>query len=446
MAKIAQIRTGCGRRLAAFAVVLVPSLASAQAPTDAASVKAKILSTPAAQVVSPGSAPVPSAGATAKSLKAGDTRIKQLPADLEAASAALIRERLTAKPPNRGIGETGRPPGTPPGNAPGPAGKDVPQTDPGTIAQAAQVVVFKGAAEMLAHGSSSLLTLKALAIVNSPLRYDVARRMFSGTVSLGVVEIEPSGSVQTLSAPIDFEVLGLAADPRQVQAKTTSPPFATVRVDVRDPDGDSVDVRVRSILSPDREEAVALKVDRPILKVSVSPDVIQGWGLETASLLVSADEARGSRETLQAASRLGRLSQQRIALDQEGLGSATLRSASIGRDTVTVGGSPFKETTVAVTFAPPVRFIIAATVGGLVGGVLRIGRRIRVDAQTARDLALSVLTGAVVFGLYALGVNVTGFDLPAQAGEVVVFVVAAIGAFVGTRLLSPVAGGAKKGK
>ena len=48
-----------------------------------------------------------------------------------------------------------------------------------------------------------------------------------------------------------------------------------------------------------------------------------------------------------------------------------------------------------------------------------------------------MLAGAVVFGLYALGVNLTGFRLPAQAGEVLVFVVSAVGAFIGTRLLTP---------
>jgi hypothetical protein len=37
-------------------------------------------------------------------------------------------------------------------------------------------------------------------------------------------------------------------------------------------------------------------------------------------------------------------------------------------------------------------------------------------------------------------VNVTGFGLPAQAGEVLVFVVTALGAFGGTRLFSLTAG------
>ena len=45
--------------------------------------------------------------------------------------------------------------------------------------------------------------------------------------------------------------------------------------------------------------------------------------------------------------------------------------------------------------------------------------------------------GFLVLGLYVLGVNVVGFHLPARAGEVLVFVVAALGALGGVGLLKP---------
>jgi len=52
-------------------------------------------------------------------------------------------------------------------------------------------------------------------------------------------------------------------------------------------------------------------------------------------------------------------------------------------------------------------------------------------------LAAAVTCGFLVLGLYVLGVNVVGFDLPARAGEVLVFVVAALGALGGVGLLKP---------
>jgi hypothetical protein len=50
-------------------------------------------------------------------------------------------------------------------------------------------------------------------------------------------------------------------------------------------------------------------------------------------------------------------------------------------------------------------------------------------------LGLAVICGAIVFALYALGANVIGFKLPGRAGELVVFVVAALGALGGVGLL-----------
>ncbi|MFL6197429.1 MAG: hypothetical protein ACJ75H_24800 [Thermoanaerobaculia bacterium] len=50
-------------------------------------------------------------------------------------------------------------------------------------------------------------------------------------------------------------------------------------------------------------------------------------------------------------------------------------------------------------------------------------------------LGLGLICGAIVFALYALGVNLTGFNLPGRAGELVVFVVAALGALGGVGLL-----------
>lgn len=78
---------------------------------------------------------------------------------------------------------------------------------------------------------------------------------------------------------------------------------------------------------------------------------------------------------------------------------------------------------------------MASVIGGLGGGLLKRGmKRSGSSKRLLLELLLSVLTGAIVFGLFALGVNTVGFNLPHNGGEVLVAVVAALGAFVGTRL------------
>ena len=72
-----------------------------------------------------------------------------------------------------------------------------------------------------------------------------------------------------------------------------------------------------------------------------------------------------------------------------------------------------------------------------VGGALRRGIKTGGNAKTiAMEFVLAVLAGALVFGLFVLGVNVTGFSLPERGGEVLVAVVAAIGGLFGTKLLA----------
>ncbi len=348
-------------------------------------------------------APVPSIKLTAPTLKPGQVRIKALSRDVDDASRQLILGRVPQ------------------------IGKEPARSKPATV--------LKGAAEMLSDESKQL-TLRAVALADTPLRFNGERRRYEGTLSLGVVELEPSGQAVKLSAPITFEVLGVVARPKRVSATTTAPPFETVIVEADNP-GESVSARVWSVLDPTGEAVLQMPVEKPTLSVTVSPDTIQGWGLQTAKVLVRAEQVLGGKFTVQVASQLGEFDSNSVNLDEMGMGEASLRSASTGRDIVSVSGAPFDGVEKPVEFVFPLRYILAATLGGVAGGLLRIGGQRRRAKRIALDVLLAVIAGAIVLGLFVLGVNVTGFGLPAQAGEVLVFVVAALGAFAGTRLLSP---------
>jgi hypothetical protein len=119
-----------------------------------------------------------------------------------------------------------------------------------------------------------------------------------------------------------------------------------------------------------------------------------------------------------------------------GTGATSIRSVSTGKAVITASGPAFTEASAQVEFLFPTRFLAAGILGGLAGGALRLGvPRRGAGRRVLAKLGLSVICGAIVFALYALGANVIGFKLPGRAGELVVFVVAALGALGGVGLL-----------
>lgn len=345
-------------------------------------------------------------------LKAGQVRIKPLSRDLDVATRKLVLQRIA---------------------------EDSDQT-----LREKPVVVFNGAAEMLSADKQEL-TLRALALADKPLRYNAGRRLYEGTLSVGVVELDPSGKAVELSTPVVFEVLGVVARPKRVSATTTAPPFGSVAIEVENP-GNTFSARVWSILDPTSEVILEMPVEKPQLRVSASPERIQGWGLQKAKILVQATNLSGGQLSVQASSTLGQLDSNNVVIDEDAMAVVSLRSASTGTATVMVSGTPFDSALTQVEFVFPLPYILAALVGGIAGGLLRLGGDRRSGRRIALDLLIAVICGVIVFGLFVLGVNVTGFALPAQAGEVLVFVVTALGAFGGTRLFSLTTGKSRGGE
>jgi hypothetical protein len=243
------------------------------------------------------------------------------------------------------------------------------------------------------------------------------------------------GAVRTLSAPIAFQVIGpVTSEPDTVTATQTAPPYREIRVQTDSPDAE-VQVTIVSNVAPSGE-TLTLKV-RPSLDITVTPSTIQGWGLETADVLVSAQGfASGRDNRLQLSTTLGRLSANQAALDQGGMAQVSVRSESVGSGTVSVSGAGLDGATTAIGYVFPWRFLGAALIGGVVGGLLRKRSRSSSPAALLKSLGIAVLSAAVVVALYVLGINLVGFALPNHGGEVLVFVVAALGALYGTKLLS----------
>jgi hypothetical protein len=295
-----------------------------------------------------------------------------------------------------------------------------------------QAAVFDGVVQTVDTDRREL-TLKAVAFPRAPLRLNPSTGRFEGALSVGVIEVDGKRS-RTLSAPIAFQVLGpVTADPDPVSTDRTAPPYKEVRIFAEAPDP-QVDVTVVSNVTPAGEK-LTLRV-RPSMGVRVSPASIQGWGLETANVLVRAQGYAGGGTQVQLSTSLGRLSDNRATLDDSGMAQVSIRSESVGTGTVSAAGAGLDGATVDVVYDFPWRFLGAALLGGIVGGLLRKRSRAGGTDAVVKSLGIAVLSAAVVVGLYVLGINVVGFALPTHGGEVLVFVVAALGALYGTKLLA----------
>ena len=297
-------------------------------------------------------------------------------------------------------------------------------------------VAFKGALVTQTIDAAEV-TLIPLVVVDDPLRFDPATNQFQGRIAVGLVELGVKGPPKPLPAAVLFQTLGdVTANPEEAEVKSTSPPFRRVLITARDP-RDKVELRVFSTgMEP---VVVAVPVERARLQLAAKPQ-LQGWGLESTEVIVSASDGPGSKgqEVVLHPPALGTLSPTTLRLLENGRNTATLRSESTGTVTLTASSSALgAPEPLKIEYQFPARFLLSGLIGGLVGGFLRKGVKRTGTRRLVIDLALGVLTGAVVLGLFVLGVNVTGFPLPSAGGEALVFVVAAVGAYIGTQLLQP---------
>lgn len=279
------------------------------------------------------------------------------------------------------------------------------------------------------------LVLKPLVLVGQALSRAADGR-FIGTILVGVKEVSdgPSGA-RALTAPVQFDVLETRhANPARVLVRSTAPHFESI--EVTSGSARAVTLRIASRFAPEGVEVVV-----PIEALSLEPstDEIDGFGLEAADLNISVvglPNPEGKRVLLKVSGDSGYLETSRLALDKNGEATTRVRSAGLGPVTISasVGGLT---TTAAVTSRFPALTLIAAAFGGLVGGLIQLlseGKQL--DRKRAlAALAVSQLTGLLVFALYAVGVNVTPLNPTVSVGAVLVFAVSGIGAYLGTRLL-----------
>lgn len=262
---------------------------------------------------------------------------------------------------------------------------------------------------------------------------------FLGRIFAAVHDAKRPGESRPLSPPIEILVTAEVDDvePRHISLDRTNR-FTQVDLRAASP-GDLVHVRLVPSFDPQGTE-IEMPVLRGRLQLTVSPRRIQGLGLETARVQVLATglpSAEGVAVAL--SSDRGSLDASELTLSATGVATTTIRSVTTGVATVRAEAAGLAPAEAEVRFVFPWLFLAAAILGGVVGSLIRWARTETAGRRKLwiELLVLGVLVGLVVASAYSIGINLIGFEPAAHAGEAVVFVLSALGAYFGIPSRSP---------
>ena len=172
---------------------------------------------------------------------------------------------------------------------------------------------------------------------------------------------------------------------------------------------DAIDLSLIAAGTSERA-TVRLPVMRPYLELLPGRSQIQGLGLETATISVRAvglPNPAGRLVTV--TSDFASVSPMEVLLNDQGVGTTTIRSVSFGEAAINATSPPLSAAKAPIRFSWPIAFFVASILGGISGAALaRIqsaGRKKKLQTVLIRG----VLTGIIMVALYAIGVTFCPF-------------------------------------
>jgi hypothetical protein len=357
--------------------------------------------------------PIPDAGAVAvepdraivaPSLKRGELLFVNLSADAEQVARKLLQKQIASIAP----------------------------------ANAATVQTISGVARQLSSTGEEV-QIKPFALVGRALHYVHAERRFTGSVAVGATDISGSQGTKDLSVPVLFEELG---SEQRVTLSRTSPPFERFIVSTAAA-GEPVTLSIASSVS---QEGMSITVPvEPTLLIDVDNTELRGMGLQLARLTVRAVGGTAAPEgkSVSVSAPGAFLTNDEVKFDANGVARAELRTDRTGQILVSATSTGY----VAGVLDPievrwPWQTFVWSLGGGVLGGFLRQGPKIRSGAKGARialSLVLAAATGTLVFVLYVLGVKLLPVTFGVQTGDLFAFAASALGGWLGSGILPSVA-------
>lgn len=277
-------------------------------------------------------------------------------------------------------------------------------------------------------------------IAEGGLHYAPETDDFEGDFLIRIDLVDGSGDSVSLARPIGLTFGGDADSivPGALQFGYTGGMYQRVRVVAHNP-RDSLRVQVVPQFDPTGVSiwmAVA-----PTLTFETPPASIQGYGIETATLVIGTRgvTSKDSIDVTVSADR-GTLGAHALRLGPSG-GVVTLRSAgALGPVTVRVASPTLGSADTTINFAWPVRFAFAALLGAMLGALyatMAVARKTGTRA-TLKQIAGAALGAVLATAIYlGLGISL----IPVASGipmgnEIAVFAFAALGAIAGIKLPS----------
>jgi len=286
----------------------------------------------------------------------------------------------------------------------------------------------------LEKGTKTQISYRILFIDTAPLRYSFDKGAFEGIIRFLPVETmstdieKPVGKI--LSVPEELQVLyGTTTIP----VKITQINWPPQNLDISSTDAlDSMEVRILTVSNP-QGYYKNLRVE-PAIVLSSTRHVIQGFGLQTTPLHVVLKGVSAYRPVpLSVEASRGSIQSPDLTLSGDKPGEVILRSENIGEINLHVVSPNYRSNSISIQSVFPWLFLLAAILGGLIGGVTRkLSAKERI---TANSLILGSLFGLIAaFAYWGLGIKLIYFSFSARGlNEGMVFALSLIAGLYGLK-------------
>jgi hypothetical protein len=277
-------------------------------------------------------------------------------------------------------------------------------------------------------------------LASGGLTYDVPSRTYRGVAYVGVEDTLHADASVTLARPLKMQLTtttGGTVTPPALSISHTSLDYDSVRIE----SPDATNVRIRTGADP---AGIVIPIPVRALSIAMIPQQpkLQGLGLATTDIAISLPRGVSRTDTaiITFSSTSSPVRPSSVKLSGAEVATVKLRSGVPGRDSISafldgvlVGGT-------SVEFVAPWIFLGAAVTGILIAGLARFygaKRRKRASALT-RDILRGAPFGVLAAIAGAIGLDWMKLKIDDPAALPAIVITAALGAWLGTRLLEGV--------
>lgn len=271
-------------------------------------------------------------------------------------------------------------------------------------------------------------TLNLVYCVERPLRRMKGKPVFDGSLIVFLEDADKPNEQQTLTQPVMLEVAAPVDQiaPERISLTHTNLPSTSINFQAGYP-ADSVSVKL--ITSVHTEGYTTYLPVLPAIDFPGSGQSLQGWGLEQIPVTIQLRGITGQQSysiALEASD--GSVNPTTVTLRGGEPQTVHFRSRGLHGGVLRASNPLLESAEAQFAYRIPFAFMIAALLGGLVGGYFRFSSGEGAPGSGGRRFLSGLLGGLLGAGAYSAGVNLLGDSFPTfpYFSEIVTFVVAAL--------------------